>query len=229
MSTGRDGPERAVAFSEWLNETVLWPVPHRQIVLTVPKMLRIYFRYDRRLLGKLCRLASLVITKSFRALAGRSDIQPGMVVCVQTFGNFANFHPHLHVLVTDGGFAADGTFYVLPKVSLSGMEQLFRHRVLKMMLRQGLITPERVRLLLSWRHSGFNIDGSVRVRAGDAKGRENISRYLIRAPFSVQKITWFPGRSVIYRTKMVRGPNRNFQVYDPLEWIRCSVPNAGAP
>jgi hypothetical protein len=112
-----------------------------------------------------------------------------MVVCVQTFGNFANFHPHLHVLVTDGGFAADGTFYVLPKVSLSGMEQLFRHRVLKMMLRQGLITSERVRLLLSWKHSGFNVDGSVRVRAGDAKGRENISRYLIRAPFSVQKIT----------------------------------------
>ena len=63
--------KRAVAFSEWLNETVLRSVPHRQIVLTVPKMLRIYFRYDRRLLGKLCRLASRVITKSFRALAGR--------------------------------------------------------------------------------------------------------------------------------------------------------------
>ena len=74
-------------------------------------MLRIYFRYDRRLLGKLCRLASRVITKSFRALAGRFDLEPGMVVCVQTFGNFANFHPHLHVLVTDGGFVADGTFY----------------------------------------------------------------------------------------------------------------------
>ena len=153
-----------------------------------------------------------------------------MVVCVQTFGNFANFHPHLHVLVTDGGFTADGTFTVLPKVSLSGMEQLFRHRVLKMMLRQGLITPERVRLLLSWRHSGFNVDGSVRVRAGDAKGRENISRYLIRAPFSVQKITWSPGRSVIYRTKMVRGPNRNFQVYDPLDFlaaVTAHIPDKG--
>jgi hypothetical protein len=164
-----------VAFSEWLNETVLWPVPHRQIVLTVPKMLRIYFRYDRRLLGKLCRLASRVITKSFRALAGRSDLQPGMVVCVQTFGNFANFHPRLHVLVTDGGFAADGTFTVLPKVSLSGMEQLFRHRVLK-------------------------------------------------------KITWSPGRSVIYRTKMVRGPNRNFQVYDPLDFlaaVTAHIPDKG--
>ena len=86
-----------------------------------------------------------------------------MVACVQTFGNFANFHPHLHILVTDGGFAPHGTFYVLPKVSLSGLEQLFRHRVLKMMLRAGLVTPQRVKLLLSWKHSGFNVDGSVRV------------------------------------------------------------------
>jgi hypothetical protein len=41
-------------------------------------------------------------------------------------------HPHLHILVTDGGLAPNGTFYVLPKVSLSGLEQLFRHRVLNM-------------------------------------------------------------------------------------------------
>jgi hypothetical protein len=95
-------------------------------------MLRPYFRYDRRLLGKLCQVASRVITKSFRALTGRPDITVGMVACVQTFGNFANFHPHLHILVTDGGLAPNGTFYVLPKVSLSGLEQLFRHRVLKM-------------------------------------------------------------------------------------------------
>ena len=104
--------------------------------------------------------------------------------------------------MTDGGFAADGTFCVLPKVRLSGMEQLFRHRVLKMMLREGLINQERVRLQLSWRHSGFNVDGSVRVRASDAKGRENISRYLIR----------------------------NFQVYDPLDFlaaVTAHIPDKG--
>jgi len=36
--------KRAVAFAEWLHSTVLWPVAHRQIVLTIPKMLRVYFR-----------------------------------------------------------------------------------------------------------------------------------------------------------------------------------------
>jgi len=50
--------KRAVAFAEWLHTTVLLPVLHRQIVLTIPKMLRAYFRYDRRLLGDLCRVAA---------------------------------------------------------------------------------------------------------------------------------------------------------------------------
>jgi len=61
--------------------------------------------------------------------------------------------------------------------------------------------------------------------------RETISRYLIRAPFSVEQITWAPGRSsVIYRTKMVKGPNRNFQVYDPLDFLAnltAHIPDKG--
>ncbi len=32
-------------------------VPHRQVVLTIPKRLRVYFRYDRRLLGDLAACA----------------------------------------------------------------------------------------------------------------------------------------------------------------------------
>jgi hypothetical protein len=90
-----------------------------------------------------------------------------MVVCVQTSGNFANFHPHLHALVTDGGFTPTGTLHVLPKVSLTGTEELFRHRALGFLLSRGKIRPERIKLLLGWRHSGFNIDASVRVGAQD--------------------------------------------------------------
>ena len=34
----------------------------------------------------------------------------------------------------------------------------------------------------SWEHSGFNVNASVRIGADDATGRENLARYLIRAP-----------------------------------------------
>lgn len=101
---------RAVAFAEWQYGTVLWSVAHRQIVLTIPKMLRAYFRYDRRLLGDLCRVAAEVLAVSFRVLLGKPEADPGLVICVHTFGNLLNFHPHLHVMAKDGAFTSDGVF-----------------------------------------------------------------------------------------------------------------------
>ena len=92
---------------------------HRQIVLTIPKMLRVYFRYDRRLLGELCRVAAEVLVTSFRVMLGMPSAEPGLVVCVHSFGNLLNFHPHLHVMAIDGGFTPEGVFHPLPTVSLA--------------------------------------------------------------------------------------------------------------
>ena len=223
--------KRAVAFAEWLHTTVLMPVAHRQIVLTIPKMLRIYFRYDRRLLGDLCRVAAGVIVESLRALLGKSAAEPGLVVCVHTFGNLLNLHPHLHVMATDGGFTPDGVFHPLPTMSLAPLEDLFRHRVLKMLMRKSLVTSERLKLQLSWEHSGFNVNAAVRIGADDAMGRESLARYLIRAPFSMDKIRYDPAaQTVIYTTKMVEGPNRNFEIFDPLDFLAAvtsHIPNRG--
>lgn len=80
-----------------------------------------------------------------------------------------------------------------------------------MFQRKGLLTPERVTLMQSWAHSGFNVNAQVRIGADDVTGRENLARYLIRVPFSINKIRYDPAaRSVIYKTKMVAGSNRNF-------------------
>jgi hypothetical protein len=105
--------KRAVAFAERLHTAVLWPVAHRQIVLTIPKMLRASFRYDRRLLGDLCRVAADVLVNSFRVLFATPQAEPGLVVCVHSFGNLLNFHPHLHIMATDGGFTKAGAFHPL--------------------------------------------------------------------------------------------------------------------
>lgn len=58
----------------WLEETLLADVPHRQVVLTVPKRLRPYFLYDRKLLGELSRVAARMVTSFFRATVGEKDL-----------------------------------------------------------------------------------------------------------------------------------------------------------
>lgn len=40
---------------------------------------------------------------------GERDLSVGVVASIQTHGSLANWHPHLHLLVTDGGFRPDGT------------------------------------------------------------------------------------------------------------------------
>ncbi len=49
--------KRVAAFVEWVTGEVLEPVPHRQLVWTIPKVLRAAFRRDRKLLGELSRCA----------------------------------------------------------------------------------------------------------------------------------------------------------------------------
>jgi hypothetical protein len=84
-------------------------VPHRQVVFVIPKMLRVFFKFKRTLLGELCRCAVRALIFYFQAAAGTS-LEPGVVAVIQTFGDRINFHPHLHFLVTEGGVDAAGVF-----------------------------------------------------------------------------------------------------------------------
>ena len=56
---------------------------------------------------------------------------------------------------SDGLFVRSGLFYVLPKVSLKPLEELFRARVITFLLEKGLLPPDRARMLRGWIHSGF--------------------------------------------------------------------------
>jgi len=43
--------------TNWLDTTLLAPVPHWQVVVTIPKRLRAYCLDQRRLLGEIARVA----------------------------------------------------------------------------------------------------------------------------------------------------------------------------
>ncbi len=98
-----------------MREELLLDVPHRQVVFTIPKMLRIFFKYNRRLLGELCRLALRSLIRYFEVVAG-SPFTPGVIAAIQTFGDRINLHPHLHFLVTEGGVDEAGVFHKIPRL-----------------------------------------------------------------------------------------------------------------
>jgi hypothetical protein len=50
-----------------------------------------------------------------------------------------------------------------------------------------LINERLARNMLQWEHSGFSLDGSVRIPAGCSRTREALSQYIARAPVSLGK------------------------------------------
>ncbi len=214
--------KKVVQFGHHLKESVLYPVPHRQYVFSIPKILRKFFLYDRKLLGKLSQCAAKALTKFFKITLGKKTGIPGIVVAIQSFGDYARFHPHLHALVADGLFLESGYFFVMPKADLKPLREIFRALVLKMLKKEGLIDDTFIKMLMSWQHvSGFNAHNKVRIKKDDEKGMENLSQYIIRNTFSLEKLRYETGdSSVIYRSKMLHGKNkRNFEVFSPLEFI----------
>lgn len=82
----------------------------------------------------------------------------------------------VYALCSRGGWNAAGKWIPVPYLDHRMVEELFRHRVLRLLENEHLLSDERIELLLSWRRSGFNIDDSVRIPAGERKTLEHVAR-----------------------------------------------------
>jgi len=198
--------KRVVSFAERVVEQVLAGVPHRQYVVTIPKMLRICFKYDRKLLGLFSQCFYEALRDFFREATADKKAVPGCIVSIQTYGDEINFQPHLHCLVTDGSISQDGTFYPVSWVDTEKLMRLFRRRLLKCLLAEQKITQRTIELLSSWRHSGFSIFAGAVVEAHDRAGLERLARYILHAPFSEARIAYNrQARTVTYYPKNKKG------------------------
>ena len=85
-----------------------------------------------------------------------SELMPGVIAAIQTFGTKINFHPHLHFLVTEGGVDGAGIFHRIPRLDDSRLAAIFCREVLRLLVGKGLLSQEWAKRILSWRNSGFN-------------------------------------------------------------------------
>ncbi|MEE9556073.1 MAG: transposase, partial [Candidatus Adiutricales bacterium] len=99
-----------------------------------------------------------------------------------------------------------------------------------MLLSKGIITQDLVNMLLSWHHSGFNVFCGPRIHPREEEAMENLARYIIRASFSQERMSYVPEESeVIYQSK----DGKKERAFDTLEWLvpllaGCShIPNKG--
>ena len=158
-----------------------------------------------------------MISEFYCEAVGR-PVLTGMVIAHQTFGDLLRFNPHYHAIVLEGGFDAEGTFFYTPFSGLQSMIEVFRRRVIKLLVARKLVNEEFAQNLLSWRHSGFSIDNSVRIL--DGKTQENLAEYLARPPLSLKKIRYdpFKGR-ILFHTTYSDYFKENVHMFDALDFL----------
>ncbi len=111
-----------------------------------------------------------------------------MIACVQTFGSLAHLHPHLHVLMTDGGFRRDGTFVLLPAPDPAVLEEAWRRAVLAAFVRQGWLEEDQAAGMLGGPHSGFGAYRGPRIE--DRAGVLRVARSSARAPVAESRLRY---------------------------------------
>ncbi len=179
--------KRLEEWGEWMREELLLDVPHRQVVFTIPRMLRIFFNYKRRLLGELCRAAVQALIRYFQATTG-TELRPGVVASIQTFGQKINFHSHIHCLVTEGGEDGEGTFPNLAEFEDSLLAEFFSREVFSLLLGEDLISEALVEKIAGWRHSGFSVHSKV--KASTKEEAEKVGKYMIRPLLSLERLSF---------------------------------------
>jgi hypothetical protein len=113
---------------------------------------------------------------------------------------------------------------------------------------QGIVANMR-----DWKHSGFSVDISVRIEAGDNPGMQHLVENISRCPFSLARmISVTKDDKILYRAgkaecisfpvtgdkDLTSGMPRNYEIYGPLDFLAevtqhivtsfCSVMNVGA-
>ena len=228
--------KRIVAFAERVETHLLEKVPHSQYVVTIPKMLRVYFKHDRKLLGLLSQCIYESLREFFCEATEDQDAVPGVIISIQTYGRDPlPFHPHLHCLVSDGCFSRDGQFHPISWIDTEKLMQLFRHKLFRELLARELIPSATVDLLLSWQHPGFSVFRGEPVQPDDGTARERLVRYLLHPPIALDRLHYDPDSGTVTYHPAQNGSNRDGDSHSPitssaLDWLAALVthiPNKG--
>ena len=205
---------------------VLEPVSHRQVVFTIPKVLRPVFRKNRKLLGLLCRCAWDALKEMHQGTFPEEDVRGAAVIAVQTAGDQLGWHPHLHALVPDAVWTHDGRRLPISYLDPDAMTRFFQAKVLRMLVDEHCLSPEFAARLLTWRHSGFQVYRAESVEPDDRSALERLCAYIGRAVFASSRVEYDPPTGAVhYQT--AKGAQLSL---DALEWIALvtqHVPDPG--
>jgi len=190
---------------EWSRETSkrMYRVPHRHIMFTVDERLWEIFSRHRELLKDLMDLAVKILLDWLKK---SGKVKSGAMVGIHTFGARMNFNPHVHVLVTEGGFDGTGEWVVkdfIPYKMLRKRWQATIMEMLKKKLPEHEVKRNKNLFQKIWNDNpeGFVIYGPPNKKGhGTVEAQVGyIGRYMRRPAMALSRIVEYDGEKVTFK------------------------------
>ena len=152
-------------------------------------------------------------------------VKPGILMTQHSFSSDLSFHPHWHIIVSDGVFTPEGDFIPLWHWDTQALLEDLRASILRAFVRWSKLSPETARSLQEWEleRSGFSCFLSPAIPEDDKEGLGRLVRYLFRSPVSYRQLSYDEGTGMV-RCRSKRGGYREWHATEFLAVLAQHVP-----
>ncbi|HDZ11498.1 MAG TPA: hypothetical protein ENH53_04720 [Bacteroidetes bacterium] len=179
-------------------------VTHRQLVLTIPVIIRPLLQYNPELLKVFVNAGAAAIKELVEEWRKSKRVKIGLMCVPQLHGRSGNFNPHLHFIVSDGGVDKNGNWCNVNFFDTRKLRKKWQYHVISALRKaiKGTVDEEKWSPVLGnmFRRypNGFDCD------AMPEKGPVErlvvyLCKYVSSPPISIRRIENYDGSSVTFR------------------------------
>ncbi len=181
---------------------------YRHIILTVPAMFRVTFYHNAALLlSALMRCGVQCLDDFYSEVRGKA-LRGGYIVAIHTHGRNGQYHPHLHLIATSGGYDDQGERWEhVNYLPYELLRRKWQWHLLRM-VRQTLKT-EAVNQLVDACFTKYPNGLVTNVQKGQVPSQYQslaryVAKYVVSPPIAVRRIDRYDGHRVTYHYRSHR-------------------------
>ena len=176
----------------------LLQVSHRHCVFTIDEVLRPFFLNDRSLLDCLFHAVNSVVSNLFRKMNKSKNYTPGFIMVLHTFGRDLKWNPHIHCLITEGGYSDDGFWKKVTHFSFDYLRHAFQTVLLNELESRLGPSFKKVKATSYRNHKdGYYVFAKPQ-NCDPQIINKYIGRYLGRPPIATSRIDNYDGQNVTF-------------------------------
>lgn len=196
---------------------------HRHCVFTIDKELRPFFLQNRRLLNCLFLAVRSVVLRMFHNINQSKNFVPGFICVLHTFGRPLEWNPHIHCLITEGGFSDDGFWRVVTHFHYTLLRKSFQTALLDELEKQIGPSFKKIKALIYRKDkNGFYVYAKPNLCDTDTVIKY-ISRYLGRPVIALNRIDSYDGEFVTFHYNRHEDNAYIKQTLPALDFIRLLI------